>query len=381
MRAVVLATTHRLTDQRVSHREAQSLHESGYAVRLVGRGPSPQMPFETHVVQGSIESLISRIGLARTTWFAAISSRPDIVHIHDPELLLVAALSRANHPCAVIYDSHENYDLKTIAFFSRRRGTKRLSAAAAWVFKRLECTLLRSVGRNVVVVVPRQVGLYQEVGARTALVPNYPSAGLFSRPEPDDSRSREIDVLLLGSLSPGRGLASLAGILDALFRVRPDIRITAVRRRFVERYDDQIAALVESMPQVDWIDPVAHTGVPNLLSRAKVLLDPLEPVGQNHFIYPARYFEAWSQGVPVVGPGFGYCRALIEASGAGIAVMDAGPSAYSDAILKLVDDHELWRVASGNGVRFIHDQGHTWEAGSLPELLSLYERVMADCHD
>lgn len=382
--SIVLATTHSVHDQRIAHREAASLDALGLQIHLVGKaeGSPPAYRFPTTEVEGSIESANAKLRLAIRVLGEALKLNPTLLHVHDLELLLAVGLRSVRVP--VVFDSHENYDLKLVRRLPLPSGWTRVSEQARKLFARAETALIRHTCSGICVVVPRQKDYYGQALKRAGrtppppvcLVPNYPTERLFPRSRVRDisMRQRPIDVLHVGSLTPERGLHLLPDVAHRMAaNVARPLHVVFVNRTHVSRHSDAVQRVVqETSSVVRWIPSVTHADMAQLLRESKVVLSPLQDTGQNSYVYPTKLFEAWSQGTPVVAGDVGYSGHLVRLSGAGIAVRADDPSAYAESVIALLNDEERWHSQALAGMNFVFDRGYTWEKAALPELLALY---------
>lgn len=112
MRIVHITTVHRWDDGRIFDRQARSLRDAGHEVYIVAPGDVKRELGGVHIVP-----LGEPKGRRDRMWRFATSARravdllsPDVVIIHDPELLrLILRMSIRRERCALVYDAHEDY--------------------------------------------------------------------------------------------------------------------------------------------------------------------------------------------------------------------------------------------------------------------------------
>lgn len=103
-----VTTVHHENDTRIRAKECASLREAGAEVHLVApddgfTGPTDGITVH-HIERRSKAARVLRSGLDAVR--AVRSIRPDVIHIHDPELLVMIPLLRRDG-VPVIYDVHE----------------------------------------------------------------------------------------------------------------------------------------------------------------------------------------------------------------------------------------------------------------------------------
>lgn len=387
-RRVVMATTHQVDDQRIRFRLAASLSETNCDVHLVGRPGRLKNPesFEIDTIAGSIEGPKARFRLASAVFRRALALKPNVLMLHDPELLALATFHRPS--CTIIYDSHENYDLKFANRLPGLSSGRGMGLHAARAFGHFEGWAIRRIAHGVAVVVPRQLDYYNQFlrvgrggGVRVGLVPNYPTRRIFSPVSLEGiADGRPYDVIHVGSLSPERGVSLLPHIVEELVRRSPHpLRIGVIARTYVSRHDKLIDDVKRAGgTHIEWLPSVPHPEIPRLLRQSKVLLSPLQSTGQNEYVYPTKLFEAWSQGTPTVAGDVGYSGSLTRESGAGVAVDASRAAAYAEAALGLLRSSGRWISAARAGVDYVFAQRKSWEEGAVPELMELLEHGLAE---
>ena len=110
VRVAHLTSVHPYNDPRIFHKQCHSLARAGFEVYLVAPVAKPRFEKGIHVVPaGTWTNRAQRLALTvpRVVW-QALRLRPHVVHIHDPELLVVAQILRLTG-AKVVYDIHEDY--------------------------------------------------------------------------------------------------------------------------------------------------------------------------------------------------------------------------------------------------------------------------------
>lgn len=109
LRVVHLSTVHRLSDPRIRLKECRTLTDAGAVVRFVARASPIEVEDDVDAVAlPPVNSRSDRIVRSQRAALAAVREfQPDVVHFHDPELLLLAPFLRRIAP-VLIYDVHES---------------------------------------------------------------------------------------------------------------------------------------------------------------------------------------------------------------------------------------------------------------------------------
>src|SRR5215510_7527360 len=110
MRVCHVCSAHSVDDVRVFHRECVTLAEARYDVHLVATGKTANAYSSQGVtIHPLVEAQSRRERLARRVFVAekAASLKPDLFHVHEPELLGPVIARAGARP--VIWDVHESY--------------------------------------------------------------------------------------------------------------------------------------------------------------------------------------------------------------------------------------------------------------------------------
>jgi glycosyltransferase involved in cell wall biosynthesis len=136
VRVAHLTSVHQYNDPRIFHKQCHSLARAGFQVYLVA--PVAKQRFEKgiHIIPaGPWRNRFQRLfrTVPRVFW-QALRLRAHIVHIHDPELLVVAQLLRFAG-ARVVYDIHEDY---VTSIQQKEYLPRPVRAIIAWLMRDLE---------------------------------------------------------------------------------------------------------------------------------------------------------------------------------------------------------------------------------------------------
>ncbi len=367
MTFVVHATSaHRPTDTRIFEKECRTLVEAGYQVALLAARGAPG------IASGVRIEVVSAPGnrLARflvTPWrlYRRVAQlRPDLVHLHDPELLPIGCLLAARGH-TVVWDAHESLSLQL--------------SARHWIPRPLRAPLGRLVGaleRRSCRRFAAAVGATPEITAqlvapRNVTVMNLPLAREFAR-EPTPYEQRPRHVVYVGHLTRARGVFEM---LEAAESFPPDVRLVLAG----PVTEPGLAAAIDGSPVRDrilapgWVE---RDEVQSLLNSAAVGLAVLHPEPNYVHARPVKVFEYLAAGVPVVASDLPSWRPLIGDDGLLVDPLD--PEAIAAAVTWLLDHpDEAARMGRAGRHRVLTTM--TWDS-QAETLLGLYDEVLASRH-
>jgi glycosyltransferase involved in cell wall biosynthesis len=363
-RVVHLTTTHDAFDTRVFQKECRSLAAAGHDVSLVAPAERDAVVDGVRLVAVPRPASRARRSLV-TAWQVFSAARrlgPQVVHVHDPELLPYALLFRF-HGTRAIYDAHENLPRDVASKHYLPRPVRAVLAVAVDLLERAACALLDGV----VTVTPGIAARFPR--SRTAVVRNVPLLAEFPVPSPAPHRERKPVVLYLGGLNRIRGVREM---VRAISRVDASL---GAELWLAGRFDPP-ALEAEVAREPGWAR-TRHLGwrsreqVLALLAESRVGLLALQPAPNHLDSLPIKMFEYMAAGLPVVASRFPAWEPLL--ANAGLLVDPTDPGAIAAALERLLRYPDEAQAMGAAG-RAAIEAGLHWEREAAT-LLALYQRV------
>jgi glycosyltransferase involved in cell wall biosynthesis len=377
-----LTSVHSPFDGRIFHRQCRALAATGYAVTLLAPADFERQERDGVTVLG-VPRPSHRLGRPLVWWRLfrqALRLRPDVVHFHDPELLLLVPLLRLmlGRRCKIVYDVHE-YFVDSIAV--KHWIPRRWRPAVAWLARGLEQRLVRGVD-GLVLAVEGQRPLYPHFRGPTAVVRNFPVATLFEGARPHPALDMPgFRLIYVGLILPQRGIDVL---LEAMRRLHKeglrDVLLFLIGPKTSPAYLERIQAFIGQHgleEQVRWLGPVPPDQVPHYLAGADAGLAP--------GLYTAQYrrpslftklFEYLLAGLPVVCADYPWSRPYVEEGRCGLVVPAEDAAAYAQAIRWLHDHPEEAREMGRRGRELVRRK-YTWER-EQEHLLAFYREILRE---
>ncbi len=301
---------------------ASALSEGGAR----GRGSLTTVTIPRAVGRRRLAALrAARAAMAAQAAGAPPMGRPDLLLVHDPELLLVLPPRRHRPP--TVWDVHED-------------------TAAALTTKAWLPAFLRSIAAGGVHVAERTAerrlhlllaehGYNDRFRGSHPVVPNTTNVPETAAPPGGPRR-----VVYLGWLSPDRGSAELVELGRLL---KPH----GIAVELIGQADGAARAHIEAGGDcVRWHGFVPNAEALRLVEGALAGLSLLQDEANFRHSMPTKVAEYMARGVPVISTPLPLAVELVEAADAGFVVPFNDPQAACDAILKLDADPDL-RVQMG----------------------------------
>lgn len=366
-RVAHLSTVHNGHDNRVFNKEARALAQAGYDFHLVitaeRDGVDDGVPVVAlHRTRGSRLSRI--VSGQREAWNVLRRLHPDLLQIHDPELIPMALLWGRTHACKVVYDAHEDLvgQIDTKPYLNRL--TRPLARLAA------RCLVgLADRGADGIVAATEPVASGYR-NRHVAVVHNYPWLTNFTGdPEPVPGR-----LVYVGDLSQERKLSFMIDVARSVRERVPSAHLVLAGRALKGCRPVVDAAVAEGI--VEYRGLVGPTEVPGVLASAQVGLVFLQPLPNYVRSLPTKLFEYMAAGVPFCASDFPAWQEMFAAYGAGRFTDSESVDAAARTLVEMLADADACG-AMGRAGRAAVAGGLTFEAQGRA-LLEFTGEVLAD---
>jgi glycosyltransferase involved in cell wall biosynthesis len=363
-----LTSAHWARDARIFDKECKSLQRNGYEVIEVAAYNGDATVDGIRIKSLPVRrSRISRVVVNGWRCYGeALRLRGDLYHFHDPELIPVGFLLRAQGK-RVIYDAHEDLPRTIKSKFYLPRW---LRPALAWVVERLENASARRL--SAVVTATDTIAVrFRRHNPRTVVVRNFPDLAHLPSAQGVPWDRRPLSVAYIGSLTRVRGVAE---VVRAIERVSPEL---PARLSLAGWYsEDGLERELHGMPgwkRVDWLGRLDPDRVPEALNRVRAGLVVLPPHQNFMAALPVKLFEYMAAGLPVIASDFPLWRQIVEGAGCGLVVDPLDVDAIARAIEFLLSNP---REAEAMGRRGRHavETRYNWEAEERA-LIAVYQEL------
>ena len=365
---VHVSSVHGPRDIRIRLKQCRSLKAAGYAVAFA-------VPCESDDGADGVEVLAvppprSRTErMLRTVWRVgrrAEARDPDVVHLHDPELMPLAWYFKLRRR-RVILDVHEDAPGQILAKAWIRPGLRKPAAALVALMEQVTARLADAI----VAATPAIARRFP--APKTALVQNFPIPGELDQPADDTPyEQRPPHVAYVGVITPPRGAREM---VRAMAHVRPGLGARLhLAGAFCPSALEHELAREEGWRHVEACGTLSRPEVARLLSRARCGLVLFQAAPNHVDAQPNKLFEYMSAGIPVIASDFPLWRSLVEDVGAGILVDPENPLAIADAITWLLR-HPSEARKMGEAGRIAVGNRYNW-AQEADRLVRLYAKIL-----
>ena len=310
---------------------------------------------------------------AKVTW-GIKSRRYDIVHAHHFEGLLAALPGSSMFSTPIVFDVHTLLESELPAY--------ELGLPKRWLSR-----IGRSLDRRLppmsdhIIAVSEQIReRLLEHGAvsadRISLIPNGIESFFLScrRPRPLASEGDATYLVYAGNLATYQGIELLLKAFADAHSTKPELRLLMLTDSGLSNYE----SLARELGIREYID-VANPGPEELvtiLSEASVAANPRSTCSG----LPQKLLNYMAAGCPIVScEGSG---AHIDNGTTGLLVENENVAAFSQAILRLLDDPVLARRLGGNAKAYVREN-LSWEktAECIEEVYDKLTRQLTGAHE
>jgi glycosyltransferase involved in cell wall biosynthesis len=333
MTIVHCTTVHVRTDTRIFRKECRSIATRFSDVYLVvgdGKGDWDDPLTGLHVCDiGAIPwgNRLGRILLQPfRAWRCLRKLQPDLVHVHDPELLFIAFFLCLTG-VRVIYDIHEDLPKQIMTKHWVWPWMRWALAQLARLVEDFICSRMTAL----VVATPAIGERFKNVNSLTITVNNFPIADELDCVETSDAVRDHI--CYIGGITRIRGISV---VLDALLLV-PGLRLKLCGPFESDQYMRELRRH-RGWKQVDYLGIVDRDQMRLVLNGSFAGLVTFLPAPNHVDAQPQKVFEYMSAGVPVIGSNFDLWRMVIGDAGAGLCVDPTDPKSIAQACRELMSD-------------------------------------------
>jgi glycosyltransferase involved in cell wall biosynthesis len=357
-----ISTVHPRLDSRIFYKECCSLVSAGFEVCLLvadGKGDEYREGVQIKDL-GKMDGRLVRMLVApimALIW--VLQKRPDLIHVHDPELLVVGLIPKILGT-RVVYDAHE--DLPEQIY--RKHWIPRSLRKPISIVAKLALGLFL---RGYDVVVTATDGIKDKVDhKRSVAVKNYPMLSEFRliRSKPKEKSQ----FCYAGGITIERGAIAMIEALP-----EDDSRL-ALAGNFIPAYlPDQLKGL-PNWNRVDHLGFLSRGEVAGLYAESIAGVVVLQGNQGFEETLPIKLFEYMAAGLPVICSDFPAWREIVQQADCGIIVDDGDSVSIRNAYQWMISNPTKASHMGQRGLEAVREK-YSWD-GEAAKLRSIYHEVL-----
>lgn len=288
----IVSCGHRPDDERIYAREIKSLLRAGRKITYFTRWDKESNLSENnlwHRNYSEKDLSIKDYTLGILKDFKVL--KPQMVHVHEFELLPLASKAKKIYNSNIIYDVHEaNIELWD-AFSSKPRGIKQIINKFLDQFEKKYLKYVDAV----LTTAPLLVERYQKRGIDSYLLPNYPINLVRRRWK----KNRIKSIIYHGQISIERGIKDLISALPPLVEKGHIFKLDIYGTERVSGIVEELGVLTNELKLSNIVsinDQIPHNEMLKVLSKAHVVVIPFHNQPMFQIAIPVKLFEAmWAK--------------------------------------------------------------------------------------
>jgi len=360
-----LTTAHDWNDTRIFKKECISLSNSQLAVHLVAPGDIQMVQDGVHIHGVNFPSHNRLLRMMLMSWLvtkAAVNTKSDIYHFHDPELLPCALLLKGLGK-KVIYDVHEDVPRQIL---SKSWIYKPMRKIVSRVFEMFEEWASRKFDA-IIPATPTIADRFNKINNRVVCVNNY--AILEDIPtDIDESCEKGIYVCYTGAISDIRGIRQM---IEAIEHTSAKL-LLAGAFSCPDLYKEVTAT--PGWDKVIYLGEITRDEVKEVMRRSVTGLVLYHPEPNHIYSQPTKMYEYMSMRIPLVVSDFSSWRKMADKYNCGICVNPFDICGIASAIQSYIDNPGIARDMGLNGRRAI-EADFNWD-NEEKKLLLVYEEIL-----
>lgn len=356
----ILTSVHRHDDVRIYHKQAKSLKEAGFNVKVLCSDFSgtDENGIEFIKIKLPKNRFLRMIFASMKFYKTAKALNADYYHFHDPELIRMG--KKLAKTAKVIYDVHEDVPRQLLTKPYLNPKIAKIISNVYEEFEELSVKKFFAVVAAEPVIFDR-LSKYQQ---NTVMVCNFPKLDEFMNPSQYENRTDS--VCYIGGITKIRGIFEM---LDAITNINVKLVLAG------DFEDNQLKTAVFShsgYKKVDFRGFVGRKEIIDILNIVKAGLVTLEPIPKYLTALPVKMFEYMAAGVPVIASNFPYWQEIINETKCGVCVNPLSCEEITNAINYMLTNQEIANEMGKNGRKAVFEK-YNWQI-EKEKLIKLYEQ-------
>jgi glycosyltransferase involved in cell wall biosynthesis len=364
-----ISSVHPRYDIRIFEKECQSLatHYTHVAVYLIiADGLGNEVKNGVNIIDvGLPSSRLSRLLLTQGKIIQQLKLiKPNIIHIHDPELLLISKPAK-KLGCKVIYDVHEDLPKQLL---NKHYIPKILRSSISKLAKFIERYYSKYLDA-IVCATELITNRFSQYHNQVVTICNYP---LLSELIADnkDYLLRKNHICYIGSISRTRGIEYL---IESLAGTNIQLDLAG---KFSDISLDELKK-INGFDNVNYLGVLNRTDIVELLNNIKIGMVTLLPTASYRESLPIKMFEYMLAGIPIITSNFVYWEDIVMGNNCGIMVDPTNIEQIRSSIEYLFRNIDIAINMGQNGKNAVLNK-YNWGI-EVTKLFSLYTNLISIC--
>ena len=366
-----ITTVHIRTDTRILYKEVQTLSKLYNTTLIVADGMGDSSDSFAEIIDlGKPKNRISRILFYGLKTLSILKNKKiTCVHIHDPELIIIAFILKIRG-YKVVYDIHELVyeDIRTKNWIS----SKIIRNFIAWFYKGLEGLALKYFD-GIILAEDGYKDFYEKNYPKNVsnieYIRNYPIKAMFNVEKKNNNTINENEkaIIYLGAISEDRGIVEL---VDAMSFLDSSFKLYIIGKwpetALLERCQN-----LSGWAKVEMLGYLKPDQIGEYIKKSNIGMCTLHRLENFAYTTPVKSFEYLINGLPLIMTDFSFWKEFYN--GTALFVDPKDSKEISKQILNLISNRDQYNKMSNKGIELALK--HCWE-NEEKKLLNLYEKII-----
>ncbi len=344
-----MTSVHSRHDIRIFSKECRSLSKAGYTVCLVvSDGKGDEERDSVRILDAGEKRHNRFLRMTETLYRVykkAVSTKADVFHLHDPELLLL--VPKLLKHGKVFYDAHEDLPRQIICKHWIPKFFRRL---ASFFSEKVENFYAGKVS-GLIAATPHIANRFRKININVVNINNYPLLEEFA--EITHKPTNERFACYIGGISIDRGILEMVKAMEFI-----DGKLL-LAGRFTNIAERELVQHLPGWEKVVELGFCDRQKVWDVLASAKVGLALFHPVPNHTDAQPNKLFEYMASGLPVIISDFPLWKEIVDSAQCGIYLDPFNIREIAD-VVNYFFDHDALATKMGEAGRIAAKSTYNW---------------------
>ncbi|MCF6269628.1 MAG: glycosyltransferase [Melioribacteraceae bacterium] len=373
LKIIVLTTVHHYSDARIFFKEIPAIQKLFSNLIYIAKHKNKKLFVERDITIDPLpisKSRFERFFRLQYLSFKKIKKhKPDIIHFHDPELIVLMWFVKKYFKCKIVFDIHENvgFSLQVRAWLP-----KIFKSVLIIVYKIVEKAFINSFDKRIIVLDSFK-SLY---GDDAITIMNYPIISKNTKFENRNFKER-LNLVYVGLITEVRGILRVLQTFNNLQEQITDIHLDLVGRIDTDELKNKINTFIKEKNLADKV--TIHGIMPivdvyKILSRSHFGFSLMEPISVHNEGLSTKIFDYMANGLPYVVSNIEKYKYYAVEENTGIMVDYYNLNDIKVKIIELFNNRTKMEILSQNGLKAVSSKWN-WE-NEAKKLLNMYNTLL-----
>lgn len=373
-KVLVLTTVHPIDDPRIFYKEAKSISEFVDDLTFIVPNDSQKEFYKDDIKVIPIPKTKSRfkrvIGLQTKVFKIIKKQKFDLIHFHDPELILLAFLLKKYFGIKIIYDVHENV---SASIDVREWIPKFFKRLVKFMFNIVEQNLIKSFDAIVIA----EKSYEKTYGSEAIQILNYPKVERNEVFDLTKNFDEKLNFVYAGSITEVRGIWQVLGSFKKVSERHPNFELHLIGPFNSKGLEQNVLEFIDNFnlsSKIKLYGMIQLTDMYEILKECHIGYVLTKPLLHHAEKLPGKIFDYMTFGIPVVATDFKIYDDYLIKYELGIKVNYEDIEDISDSLLELVEDRSILQRMSDNARKLCVER---WNWNNEEEKLhALYTNIL-----